>query len=91
MAGNIVLTGGRLKMSGVSAQTYVMDLKTDRWLKKSFPKLNKARSEHSALGIGEQCYIACGWGRRSYLNSVEMLRRGAEAWELIDIPDLKPR
>ena len=43
------------------------------------------------MSLGLQCYVAGGEGRGGYLASVEMLRLGAEAWVLIDIPDLKPR
>ena len=43
------------------------------------------------MSLGLQCYVACGVGDGGYLASVEMLRLGAEAWVLIDIPDLMSR
>ena len=85
------MTGGREEES-VSAQTYVLDLQCDKWQTKPFPKLNEARFSHSSVGLGEQCYIACGMGDDGgFLSSIEMLRLGAEAWELIVISDLTPR
>ena len=69
-----------------------MDLETELWQQKKLPDLNTARSDHSALGLGvDQVYVACGNGGDGYLKSVEMLRLGANFWELIDIPDLTPR
>ena len=41
VAGNIVLAGG--KYGKKSAQTYLMDLETDRWKESSLPALNVAR------------------------------------------------
>ena len=44
------------------------------------------------MSLYKQCYVACGVGDyEEYLSSVEMLRLGAQAWELIEIPDLTPR
>ena len=93
MKGNIVLTGGTDRdCRGVkSAQTYLMDVQTEKWQQKSYPELNTARCYHTALGLEEQCYVACGWGADGTLNSLEMHRLGTEAWVLIYIPDMKPR
>ena len=68
-----------------------MNLNAGRWGKKSLPDLNQERSNHAALGLGEQVFVACGACQNGELSSVEMLRLGAKAWELIDIPDLSPR
>ena len=89
-AGNIILTGGRKGLTNF-AQTHLMDLQTDRWRQNMSPDLNKARCNHSSLGIGNQCYVACGDGDKGLLSSIEILRLGAEAWELIEIPDFAPR
>ena len=41
---------------------------------------------------GDQVYVACGSDEDDNpLGSVEMFRLEAQAWELIDIPDLTPR
>ena len=66
-------------------------MQTGQWKQGSNPELNIARSSHASMTIGNQCYVACGKGGGGYLASVEMLRLGAEAWVLIDIPDLTPR
>ena len=42
VAGNIVLAGG-ISGRDKSAQTYLMDLQTDRWMEESQPALNVAR------------------------------------------------
>ena len=69
-----------------------MDVQTDRWRESSLPALNVARSSHASLGLGQQCYVACGCGNSdNWLRSVEMLRMGAQAWELIEIPELTVR
>ena len=57
----------------------------------SLPALNVARLNHSSMALGDQAYVACGLSRRMPLSSMETLRRGAQAWELIDIPNLSPR
>ena len=37
-------------------------------------------------------FVACGRGDNNlYLNSVEVLRLGEQAWSLVDLPDLMPR
>ena len=69
-----------------------MTVQTGRWEQRSsIPDLTVARFNHASMTIGKQAYIACGRGYCGVLSSVEMLRIGAEAWELIEIPDLKPR
>ena len=88
-AGSIVLTAG-LANREVTAQTFLLAVQTGRWEQRSFPALNVARHLHASLTLDKQAYVACGRGPRD-LRSVEMLRMGAQAWELIDIPDLTPR
>ena len=69
-----------------------MDLQTNKWGRNSQPDLNVARSRHSSCSFGEdQVYVACGVGDDGDLASIEMLRLGAQAWELIEVPDLTPR
>ena len=76
----------------VSAQTFLMDLKTQRWQEEPFLPLNVTRYLHASLGLGNQAYVACGTDKfMTYLRSVEMLRIGAQAWDLIDVQNLKPR
>ena len=92
LAGKIILTGGLGEQLVRSAQSYLMDLHTDRWQQKhSVPDLNIARCSHASLGLDQQVYVACGLGDDGFLASVEMLRLGARVWELIDIPDLELR
>ena len=56
------------------------------------PDLKIARRNHSSLGRQDQVYVACGVSDGIVpLSSVEMLRLGADEWELIEIPDLAPR
>ena len=43
------------------------------------------------MTLGKQVYVACGHDGNKLLASVEMLRLGAQAWALINIPDLEPR
>jgi len=90
-AGSIVLTGGRDSDNKLSAQTFLLAVKTDQWEQRSFPDLNVARTYHASISLGKQCYVACGAGDDDSLRSVEMLRLGAQAWELINIPGLEPR
>ena len=74
-----------------------MNLQTSKWGRNSLPDLNEARCHHSSCSFGgDQVYVACGRGNvipRNVipLTSVEMLRLGAQAWELINIPDLTLR
>ena len=93
VGGSIVLTGG--ESDGVhvqSAKTYMMAVQTNEWQQKSFPDLNKARHWHKSLGLGEQVYVTCGVDQNDKMfSSCEMLRLGADLWEIIDIPDLTPR
>ena len=89
-AGSIVLTGGNDR--GTTAQTSLLAVQTGQWEQKSFPDLNIARKCHASMSLDKQCYVACGYGGGAkLLSSVEMLRLGAQAWELIEIPDLTPR
>jgi len=66
-----------------------MNLLTEKWQK--MPDLNVGRYTHSSLGLGRQVYVACGWGADNFLASVEILRHGAQEWDLIEIPDLEVR
>ena len=91
VSGNIVLTGGDDAKGSYSAKTYLMAVQTSKWSRESLPDLKQARRQHSSVGIGEQCYVACGVGDGGYLASVEMLRLGAKAWVLIEIPDFTRR
>ena len=85
-AGSIILTGKN------RIETFLMAVQTGRWEQKSsIPELTVARTSHASMTLGRQCYVACGEGNRGYLRSVEMLRMGAQAWVLIDIPDVTPR
>lgn len=88
-AGSIILTGKN------RIETFLMAVQTGRWEQKSFiPDLTVARCDHASMTLGNQCYVACGWGGNDdskFLSSVEMLRLGAKAWVLIEIPDLTPR
>ena len=69
-----------------------MDLETEKWQHDSSPDLTIARSDHSSCSFGDQVYVACGYGADgNMLSSIEMLRMGAQAWELIVIPELTPR
>ena len=69
-----------------------MELKTERWLQKSFPDLIQARYWHVSCSVGEQIYVAGGDNHRhKMLSSIEIFRLGTDAWVLIDIPDLTPR
>ena len=92
-SGSIAMTGGYDEDLRVYlTKTYLMDVRTDRWRQESFPALNVARAEHSSMALGDQAYVTCGRGiGRVQLASMEMLRLGAQAWELIDIPDFTPR
>ena len=92
MINSIILTGGENLKRVKSAKTYLMDVQTGKWQQKSLPSLNVARARHSSVSVQDQTFVACGRGDNSKtLSSVEMLRLGAEAWELIDIPNLTPR
>ena len=69
-------------------------MQTGQWEQRSFPDLTVARHSHASMTLDKQCYVACGMGMRyglKKLSSVEMLRIGAEAWVLIEIPDLTPK
>ena len=91
-AGSIVLNGGYDSNSDPTAQTFLLDVQTGEWEQRFFPDLIVARGDHASISLGKQCYVACGVGNYgSQLRSVEMLRMGAQKWELIDIPTLKPR
>ena len=90
LRGSIVLTGG-YEREGCSAQTFMMAVQMDRWQHRLLPALNVARSEHASMSLGHQVYVACGIGNDGYLRSVEMLRRRAQSWVIIEIPDLYPR
>ena len=48
---------------------------------------------HTSMSLGHQVYVACGYNDKSgkFLSSVEMLRMGAQAWVLINIPELTLR
>ena len=72
-------------------QMYLMDLHTGKWQDESLPSLNQGRCFHSSLGIRDQVYVACGENSDGEMSSVEMLRLGAEAWDLIEIPDFTQR
>ena len=93
-AGSIVLTGGRDSNYNLTAQTLLLAVQTGLWEQRSFPELNVARFMHASMTQGKQCYVAGGmadgYGYKK-LSSMEMLRMGAQAWELIDIPDFTPR
>ena len=52
VAGNIILSGG-FGICGITAQTYLMDVLTDRWQQKSCADLNQPRNEHSSIGFGD--------------------------------------
>ena len=88
----VVLSGGRGEGGVKSAKTFGLIVKEGKWGRKSLPDLNVARAYHSSCSVTseDQVYVACGDGDGGYLASVEMLRPGAEAWVLIDIPDLTP-
>ena len=92
--GSIVLTGGSTtdsdRNSHDSAQTFQMDVQTDSWRKDISPALNVARRYLTSCAMGQQVYVACGLADEA-LSSVEILRQGAVAWELIEIPDFLPR
>ena len=91
-AGSIILTGGHDSRYEVTAQTFQMAVQTGRWEQRWFPALNVARSSHASMTLGLQCYVACVCGQYGgYLSSMEMLRMGVQAWELIAIPELTPR
>ena len=98
-AGSIILTGGYCGRSDekFSAQTFLLAVQTGQWEQRSFPDLNVARAEHSSMSQGNQCYVAGGCvdggvgNDDENLSSVEMLRLGAQTWELIEIPGLTPR
>ena len=67
-------------------------MQTGQWEQGSIPDLNIARRRHASMSLDKQVYVACGLGDDlEFLSSVEMLRLGAEAWMLIEIPDLTPR
>ena len=86
-AGSVVLTGGRGSNNKPTAQTFLLAVQTGQWEQRSFPDLNIARNSHASMSLDKQCYVACGYGDGDgYLRSVEMLRLGAQAWELINIP-----
>ena len=90
-AGSIVLTGGR-RNSRITAQTSLLAVQTGQWEQRSFPDLNIARYCHASMSLDKQVYVACGVGNDDeFLSSVEMLRLGAKAWELIKIPDFTNR
>ena len=93
MMTQIVLTGGKDHGYKKSTKTSLMDVLTGKWLQKSSPDLNIARYGHSSLGLQDRTFVACGDGDNGWqnLNSVEMLRLGAESWELINIPEFTPR
>ena len=90
-AGSIALTGGRDSYYKPTAQTFLLAVQTGQWEQGSIPDLNIARSCHASMSLYKQVYVACGRGDGGDLASVEMFRLGAEAWELINIPDLTPR
>ena len=90
-AGSIVLTGGEDSDYEATAQTSLLAVQTCQWEQGSNPNLNVARHAHTSMSLGKQCYVACGRGDGGYLASVEMLRLGVQAWELINIPDFTPR
>ena len=92
VARNIVLTGGYDSDYEATAQTFLLAMQTGQWEQGSNPDLNIARRGHASMSLDKQCYVACGWGEGGkFLSSVEMLRLGAQTWELIKIPGLKPR
>ena len=70
-----------------------MAVQTGRWEQRSsIPELTVARFYHASMTLDKQVYVSCGMrARHEYLASVEMLRMGAQAWELIDIPDFYRR
>ena len=90
---SIVLTGGVINYHKRTAQTFQLAVKMGRWEQSSsIPDLNVARAIHASMTLRKQCYVACGYGDDDeFLSSVEMLRMGAEAWVLIEIPGLTPR
>ena len=89
-AGSIVMTGGLCDIK-TNAKTFLLDVQTVQWEKRSFPDLNVARHSHVSMTLDKQCYVACGNDGSELLRSIEMLRLGAQAWELIAIPELTPR
>ena len=93
-AGNIILTGGTCSTGTHpykhTQQTYLLNLKTDKWYDESFlPDLKQNRAKHGSISLGEQTFVACGLGAWSdrYLRSVEVLRLAAKAWEYIEVPE----
>ena len=92
-AGSIVLTGGYGNIFESTTQTFLLAVQTGLWEQSSsIPDLNVARANHASMTLGKQVYVACGEGYGgNLLASVEIFRLGAEAWVLIEIPDLTPR
>ena len=90
--GSIVLTGGGSSTYAVTSETFLMNVQTgQREQSWCIPNLIVARRLHASMTFGWQCFVACGDGGSKNLSSVEMLRKGAKAWFLDEIPNLTPR
>lgn len=89
---SIVLTGGYDSRDKATAKTQLIDIIKQEW--QSLPDLNVKRGFHSSCtSVAGHIFVTSGKDSQIgvYLNSVEMLRPGEQAWSLIDVPDFKHR
>ena len=75
---------------------YSLNVKAKKW--EAEPELNKKRSAHASLAIGQKVYVACGYDGSSMLNSIEVMdlseSRGSSpgrSRKMINLQQLKPR
>ena len=93
---SVILSGGYKSNGDYSAKVYFFNIEANKW--ESLPKLNKNRSSHASLAVGQKVYVACGNDGSTLLNSVEFMDFSespgffsSRSWKIIFLQQIKPR